>query len=327
VRYYQLTGDRALLEDLYPAALRNMSAFERFLTKDGLIDGAGWAFVDWGYVRNPGPADMGYNLHFLTAVRAMSDWSRLLGKQNDEARFVAMDQQVSRVVRAWLDGNLADGSSGWQRIGYHCTVLALWLGLIPPEKEAECLQAIRGHILRCFPNDPEAPRLSDPQITNQRIITPYFAHFAFPPLIERGGMDFVLDQYRKCWGWLLGDGRTTWLEVFDPRWSHCHHWSGPPTWQLSRYVLGLNPRFDLGKNHYEFNFHPGPLPTAKGRLPFPDGSGHISVEWRRDTSRIQYQLAADSPITLLMPAVKPGEHPSVVEIKDRYEMVLPPSLQ
>ena len=50
-------------------------------------------------------------------------------------------------------------------------------------------------------------------------------------LFESGEADFVLDQYRACWGWALGEGRTTWVEVFDTRWTHCHQWAGAPTWQ------------------------------------------------------------------------------------------------
>ena len=28
-------------------------------------------------------------------------------------------------------------------------------------------------------------------------------------------MEFVIVEYRQCWGWAMGDERTTWLEVFD----------------------------------------------------------------------------------------------------------------
>ena len=66
-------------------------------------------------------------------------------------------------------------------------------------------------------------------------------------------------------------GRTTWVEVFDTRWSHCHQWSGAPTWQLSRYVLGLDPRFDRAINSFDLILHPGSLQQANGRIPLPLG--------------------------------------------------------
>ncbi|MFA5814531.1 MAG: hypothetical protein WC865_02810 [Bacteroidales bacterium] len=106
-------------------------------------------------------------------------------------------------------------------------------GFIPAAYQPEAVAYIKKHILNCFPNNPSAPRLSDPAANNPQLITPYFSHFAFEVLIEQGEINFVLDQYRKCWGWALEDDRTTWIEVFDTRWSNCHQWAGSPTWQLS----------------------------------------------------------------------------------------------
>jgi hypothetical protein len=123
-----------------------------------------------------------------------------------------------------------------------------------------------------------------------------------PALIARGEMDFVLDQYRKCWGWMLEDDRTTWVEVFDTRWSHCHQWAGCPTWQLTRYALGLTPRFDLGPNCFEWTLNPGSLSHASGRVPIPgktDGAT-IGVEWRvAPDGTLAFTIDTPAEITVL----------------------------
>ncbi len=318
VNYYELTGDRDLLEEMYPYVVRNLAAFEAHLTKDGLGDGAGWVFVDWGYVRNPGPSDMAFNMHFLDAVRAYLRWCDFLERRGDRTKYEAIEKQVAALVRAWLRTNRAKGEAGWAAIGYHRAVLALRLGLIDAEDEAACVRSIKSHILGCFPNNENAPRLSAPDAANPRLITPYFAHYAFPPLIERGEMDFVLDQYRTCWGWALGEGRTTWVEVFDTRWTHCHQWAGCPTWQLSRYVLGLHPRFDLGRNHFVLNVKAGSLRSARGAMPLPDGSGLVRVEWTREGGELHYRLVSDRPIWLH----RMGADREAEAVGDRREMVL-----
>ncbi len=318
LRYHELTGDRSLLDELYPHAMRNLAAFEKFVTKDGLGDNAGWPFVDWGYVRNAGPVDMAANMHFLSAVGAMRRWCVLLGREADGSKCELLEKQIRRVVEKWLRDNLSKGETGWTAIGYHRGVLALRLGLIGEEHEKECVRRIKAHILDCYPNNPDAPRLSAPEADNPRLITPYFAHYAFPTLIERGEMDFVLDQYRACWGWALGDGRTTWVEVFDPRWTHCHQWAGCPTWQLSRYVLGLRPRFDLGRNHYVLKVIAGSLPGAKGAIPLPEG-GVLKIEWVRQADGIHYVLAAEKPVWLHVG----GPEGKVEAVAGRYEAVLP----
>ena len=50
------------------------------------------------------------------------------------------------------------------------------------EREGPCVEAIKQHMLRCFPNVPRAPRLSYLGVSNSRLITPYFGHFVLPEL-------------------------------------------------------------------------------------------------------------------------------------------------
>jgi len=306
VRYYELTGDRSVLEELHPYALRNMAAFEAKTTGRGLEDGVAGAFIDWGYVRGPGPVDLAVNLHYLNALRAMARWSGWLGRTAERAKFEGLAARMEGVIRPALPG-----------AGYHTAALALGLGLIEPPRQSECIAQLKRHMLDCFPNNPDAPRLWAPDAASPRLITPYFGTFALPPLIERGEADFVLDQYRKAWGWALGGGRTTWLEVFDERWSHAHQWSGCPTWQLSRYVLGLNARYDLGMRHYVLSLKPGSLPQAEGGLPLPDGAGVIRVRWQRETGGIRYQVETPVPIHIHIGA-------ETVRVERRFERVLNP---
>ncbi len=320
LHYYELTGDRALLEELFPAALKNFDAFAPSLKEHGLEDGLGWVFIDWGYVRNAGPADMAYNMHFLASVEAMTRWCRILGRDAEQARFEGMAQRLRACVQRWLDAELGKDGHGWQQVGYHRAVLALSLGLVGSKRERSCIEAIKRHMLDCFPNNRDAPRLADPGQANPRLITPYFAHYAFGPLIERGEMDFVLDQYRKCWGWMLEDDRTTWIEVFDPRWSHCHQWAGAPTWQLSRYALGLHHRFDLGRNHYQLKLYPGSLEQAQGALPLAGTDGPVGVAWKRSPAGVHYTVRCDQPIWLHLPDA-PMDQP--VEVVGSREWTFP----
>jgi hypothetical protein len=164
--------------------------------------------------------------------------------------------------------------------------------------------------------------LSDPAASNPRLITPYFAHYALPLLIERSQMDFVLDQFRRCWGWALEDDRTTWLEVFDTRWSHCHQWAGCPTWQLSRYVLGLQPRADLGERHFFLVLAPGSLQRAQGRLPLPNTDQVIDINWRRTAEGLRYRLETPLPITLHLEERLADGQARVVKVEREFTALL-----
>ncbi|HPU96429.1 MAG TPA: family 78 glycoside hydrolase catalytic domain [Candidatus Hydrogenedentes bacterium] len=288
--YYRFTGDRSLLEQLRRAAGRNLAAFEPFLGHDGLRDSVAWEFVDWGYKRNEGFLNAAPNFFFLAGMHALAEWARIIEDPELERRAEEAGGLVEQALLRWRDEMMARPEP-WAAMGYHAAVLSLGMGMVPPEREPEAVAFIKQHMLDCFPNNPGAPRNSDPLLSETRLITPFFGHFAMPVLIERGEMDFVLDQYRKCWGeYMLAEGRTTWIEVFDPRWSHCHNWAGCPTWQLSAYGLGLWHRFDLGRQHYAFSLRPGSLRRVRGKVPAQDAAGPVEVAWERADRGIAYRL-------------------------------------
>jgi alpha-L-rhamnosidase len=270
------------------------------MTRWGVGYDAGWAFIDWGYVPNPEPSDMGLNLHFYLALQGMINWCGLINKPERIPEYKKLSQNISDIINAWFLKNSASGPYNWDSIGYHRIVLGMIAGFIPAANQPEAIAFMKKHILNCYPNNPLAPRLSDPAANNPQLITPYFSQYAFKVLIEQGEAAFVLDQFRKCWGWALEDGRTTWIEVFDTRWSICHQWAGSPTWQLSTYVLGLEPRFDLKKNTFDLKIFTGDLEKAEGKIPLPDGN-IVQVSWKKINGTIEYQIITPEPITINIP--------------------------
>jgi len=297
--YWEATGDRSLLEELYPHAEKNIAAFETYRGEEGIGQDAGWAFVDWGYVPNEGETDMGLNLIYFDALRAMITWSESLGKKARVEHYIALAGQMRSIIESYYNPFLQASEVDWDGIGYHRTVLGMRTGFIPDDYTKSAIGYIKQHMLNCFPNNEEAPRLSDPGANNPQLITPYFAHYAYPLLIEQGEMEFVLDQYKTCWGWMLNQGITTCTEVFDTRWSHCHQWAGCPTWQLSRYGLGLFPAFDRAENTFDLNLEPGYLEEASGKVPLPDGKV-VLISWKKSGDHIDYTISSPVKIEVSM---------------------------
>lgn len=261
-------------------------------------------------------------MHFLAAVRDMVRWCQVLGDAGKSDRYASLATRMVSILSAWLDKAFAE-SRPWEAIGLQRAVLGLRLNLMTGARERDAVAAIKRHIRSCFPLDAAAPRLSDPGAANPRLFTPYFAHFTMPVLIERGEMDFVLDVYRKAWGWALEDGRTTWVEVFDTRWSHCHQWSGCPTWQLSRFVLGLDPRFDRAPLNYALHLQPGNLPSAKGCFPLPEDRGVIQVQWNRGPNGIGYRLETPVPIVLHIDPRQSHGLPNAMPVERLLNITIP----
>jgi alpha-L-rhamnosidase len=116
---------------------------------------------------------------------------------------------------------------------------------------------------------------------------------------------------------MLDNGWTTFIEVFDPRWSHCHQWSACPTGQLTRYALGLSVRQDLGERTVVLDLRPGSLPGASGKVPLAGGEP-IEVSWRRTDHGIDYRLSVHVPIQLRV-----GESGTPTTVSGQQRIVLP----
>jgi alpha-L-rhamnosidase len=307
MRYYKLTGDRSLLEELFEGGKKNLAAFEPHVHPEGLTEGVADSFIDWGFDKGDNPINIPLNFHYLSALQSMSEWCKAVNKLDHVDHYTRRADQVRSALRKQIDARPLE------KLGYHACAFALAQNFFDDKAAPACVAYLKKHMLNCFPNNKDAPRNSDPGFRSTQLITPYFAHFVMPALIEHGEIDFVLDQYRKCWGWALEGGRTTWVEVFDTRWSHCHQWAGSPTWQLSRYILGIKPRADLGQNHFDFHPFPGSLKSASGKIPTPAGSLHVT--WTREKDGIHYELKSPG-IVLHMPNGK------TVQVNNTYKTVL-----
>jgi alpha-L-rhamnosidase len=321
MNYWRFTGDKRILKELFPAAEKNMAAFQKQMSDLGIKNELGWGFVDWGYISNEGLCDIAVNLHYYLALQEMIKWSNALDKKDRALEYTLLSQKMSGILNKWFQNYATADGYQWDKIGYHRAVLAMLAGFIPKEKQKSTIEFIKKHILNCFPNNPSAPRLSDPNANNPQLITPYFANYAFTVLIENGEMDFVMDQYRKCWGWALEDGRTTWLEVFDTRWSHSHHWSGCPTWQLTRYALGLKPAFDKGQNAFDFTFYPGSLQNAEGKIPL-NATSQVSVNWKRNAKIVEYEINTPEPIWVNVPANLNSSQKGKIKVDKYLKLVI-----
>jgi hypothetical protein len=292
LRYFQITGDRGILEELFPYAKKNVAVFQANLGSDG-IKPFGWVFVDWGFPNRQ--EGLALSLETLEALRSMAVWCRKL--HQDASPYLMSAGQLKSALDRQLNETLS--TKRWEGLGYHCTVFALRDGLVPPDSVESALAILRAHISAAFPNQANAPKLADPGVSSDQIITPYFSFFAFPPLIEHGQMDFVLNQYRSCWGWALRQGLTTQPEVFDLGWSHSHVWGASPTAQLSQYVLGLTPCFGERPGLYRISLNPGSLSRVTGSVPWPGSDDKISVNWKRiGTDTILYKVVSKQELLI-----------------------------
>ncbi|MDG0809199.1 alpha-L-rhamnosidase-related protein [Cohnella rhizosphaerae] len=320
-RYARLTGDNSLLEECYETAARTIDYFFAHMTPRGTLPSADtWDFIDWGHAVAPGEINVSLNLTLLNTLGQMAAWEQARGLHDNAKKRREQREQIGRIVAQHYrsaDGLLAKSvpaealsSPETRQAGYHATVLGLLYGLFNEDTKTRAVAFIKRHMLSCFPNDPDAPRLAHPSADHERLITPSFSHFSLQALWEAGGRQTL------CWsstgragGWMLDQGVTTLLEVFDTRWSHCHAWSASPTWQLSRYSLGLIPEPGGDLWRYRLRFQPGTLAYASGSVPLLADKGMLHVKWKRIApGQWEYELRADRPIRVSLEGARAIRH-------------------
>ena len=167
--------------------------------------------------------------------------------------YTGVAHSIQTIIEGWIDPKVNRMSGGgWMSVDYHVAALAL-LAASSRKISLRVLCRDQSPHDGVLPNNLNGHRLSDPSVSTWNVLTPYFGHFALTALLQPlGEARFVLNSVPKLLG--LGSGRQTYhprSKYSDTCWSHCHEWSGCPTWQLSRYILGLRPRFDLGDKVFE----------------------------------------------------------------------------
>ncbi|HEY8790431.1 MAG TPA: hypothetical protein VIM10_15035 [Actinopolymorphaceae bacterium] len=261
-RFHECGGSLDVVADCRPAASSTLAALLARVGDDGSTAALPWCFVDWGH--EAAGADMPT---LLILRRALVDHVALTD------RLGADDTDRWRTRLADLS-TLIDRLRSRPEQGFHAAALALRDGLIDAGDIGAAADRLESHLTASFPFDPDGVRHRDPSVRSPAIATPYFANVSLAALLRAGRGDFVAEYWRRCWGWMLDQGASTWWEVFDDLWSRCHLWSSAPTWQMSRYLLGLSPRFDRGAG--QFDLAPIALtdrPVVSGLIPLPDGGG------------------------------------------------------
>ncbi len=285
-RFHECGGSLDVVADCRAAASSTLTALLDNVGADGSTDGLPWCFVDWGHEA------AGADLPTLLVLR------RALVDHVATGNLLGADDGPAWQTRLTDVSTLTDGVMSQPGVGFHGTALALRDGLIGSDEIGAAADLLESHLRSTYPFDPGGVRQRDPAVRSTAIATPYFANVSLDALLRAGRAEFVVEYWRRCWGWMLDQGATTWWEVFDDRWSRCHLWSAAPTWQMSRRLVGLSPRFDRGAGHFDLAGSAVPrLTVVSGLVPLPDG-GVIDVTWNHGVSSSTLRVASPIPLVL-----------------------------
>lgn len=231
--YYGASGDRAVLEELWPLAYRQVELASGRLGEDGVMRDSSdwWCHIDWSNGLNKQASAQGV---FLFVLRQGKELAELLEKENELACISEWLELAEKGMRDVLwdtqKGFFRSGSEG--QISWIAQVWGVLSGVLSDEESRELL-------LRCRQGKVDV-----------KMSTPYAYHYWIEALLRCGLTDLAKEEMRHYWGGMMALGADCFWEAYDPEHpefspygtptinSYCHAWSCTPSYFLRKHHLG-----------------------------------------------------------------------------------------
>jgi alpha-L-rhamnosidase len=269
--------------------------------QDGAVNGLDWDPYD-GAVTGTGTAINAVYSRALTAAATIED---ALGAPDQAARYSAtaagVNQAVNRLLFDPSRGLYALNAEDHTTIAEDANAEAILAGIPAAARAATVLAALRHHLWTPVGAAPfaDAPARSP-------VLSPYVNGEEVAARFASGDDAGALDLIRRLWGPMVQPGQSytgaLWEKVAPGGGtlaftggdalnnnSLAHGWSTGPTWELSRYVLGVAAA-SPGYATWRIDPHTADLRWARGRLPTPHGP--IVVAWTRTAAGLTLHLTA-----------------------------------
>jgi len=285
--YAEHTGNRAFAADMLPKILLTLRQYLTHLNSDDLLDMKGWNLLDWAPIDQPDDGIVTHQNVMLTKAledaAAIADFAGLAEQGAPFAEYaVRMKSAINRHLwsnerKAYLDC-IHPGGRRSTVFSMQTQVMALLTGVA----EAERYETLYAYLTA-------TPEGFVP------IGSPFMSFFYYETLMKSGNVQWMLDDMRENYGFMLDNDATTCWEMYghttmnranenDLTRSHCHAWSAAPGYFLGAYVLGVRP---ASPGWAKVIIEPlnGDLSWAKGTVPLPL-SGSIDVAWKAENGEV-----------------------------------------
>ena len=228
--YYEATGDKETLIDLWPTALRQVElGLERLDDKQIVKDeDSWWSFIDWHPELNKQAPSQAI---LIFVLRKAITLAKELKKDVEQAK---LEKALEKVVQATID-HLWDEEQGFFVSGSSRQVSwasQVWM-VLAQVWDKETNQQLLKRLLK------EKPAIG--------MNTPYMHHHLVEALFISDLKQEAIGWIKMYWGGMVRDGADTFWELYNPADkefspygdpiinSYCHAWSCTPTYLLRKY--------------------------------------------------------------------------------------------
>jgi len=308
--YWMYRGDATFVRAQLPGVGTVLNWYLDRQRPDGLIGKVSWwPFVDWGKDfqsgMSPQEEDGGSSIITLQFVEALRNAAEIESSMGDSRLAAVYRDAAGRAADAvlklcWSEpyGLIADTPSR-QHYSQHANILAVWLDVVPKEKQKDVLEKILSTTDAGFHASTTLPPMT--------AATFYFRFYLARALLHAGMGDQYL-QLLTPWRQMLSLGLTTWAESPEPTRSDCHAWSAHPNLDLLTVVAGIRPR-TAGFESVMIEPHLGALNHVEAASPTPKGIVEAKYHRVKDGVEAQITLPVGMSGTLAWKGRETALHP------------------
>jgi len=279
--FYQYTGNKQLIEQLYPRMKSLMDYCLSRRNANGMMQGlAGdWVFIDWADFKMSKAGEVSFEqILFCRSLETMALCAHLMNDAENARIYSKLAAELrSKLFTAfWSDKenafihNRENGVMSSQVTPF-ANMFAVLFNYLDQDKT----KAVKENVLL----NPDA----------LKITTPYMRFYELEALCALGEQKHVLNEIRDYWGGMINLGATSFWEKYNPGEKNpellamygrpfgkslCHSWGASPLYLLGKYYLGVKPT-SPGYQAYSIEPILGGLEWMEGDVPTPEGKIHL----------------------------------------------------
>lgn len=230
--YFEHTGDKETVEDLFEVAKRQLELPKNRLDENGVLamsESCGFGtFIDWTDVQ-PTTSTMGI---YIYAVNSFASLCEKLGKNEEAENYKNFAEKLKNAALSHLyDGNVFRSDYDKNQYSVHSQVWMILADAVSCDKAQSLLNECIGNEKYLSP------------------VTPYMHHYVTEALFKAGMKEEAKKYIIEYWGKMVSHGADTFWEIFsadEPYLSPygdavinsaCHAWSCTPAYFIGKYGL------------------------------------------------------------------------------------------
>lgn len=314
VEYYQYTGDTAFAQQAWTAFQAQLAYDATLVDSAGLLATSSGNGADWDFYDGAKTGEVAaFNMIYYHTLEEGVYLAQHLGHPQTAASWASQ----AAALKATINAQLWDPSTGVYDLSTQdrgtyaqdANALAVLYGVADASQSESILTALKSKL---WTADGEEPFAGEPSYST--LMSPFITGFETAARFQQGETDSAIALIERLWGPMTDPSNPFYSGAFwenvlpdggiqSSNTSLAHGWSTGPAWQMSAYVLGVQP-VGPGYSTWKIQPHPGSLSWAEGEVPTPQGT--ISVRWTRNGPSGGLTLQVSAPRgtsgTIVMPA-------------------------